>query len=75
MAQQPQHQQAPYAQHQQQPMHTPPPVKEEPVEVEQDDPFYEGRPPASRSFGDKLRGIWDKIIEATDEKLDDTPSK
>ena len=75
VAQQPQHQQAPYAQHQQQPMHTPPPVKEEPVEVEQDDPFYEGRPPASRSFGDKLRGIWDKIIEATDEKLDDTPSK
>ncbi len=75
VAQQPQYQQTPYSQHQQQPLHTPPPVKEEPVQVEQEEPFYDERPQGGRSFGDKLRGIWDKIIEATDEKLDDAPSK
>ena len=75
VAQQPQYQQTPYSQHQQQPLHTPPPVKEEPVQVDQEEPFYDERPQGGRSFGDKLRGIWDKIIEATDEKLDDAPSK
>jgi len=51
------------------------PVIEEPVKVAQHQPepqeeYYEERPRGG-SIGNKLRNIWDKIIEATDEKLDD----
>ena len=71
-------QQSQYSQHQQY-RQTPPPVNEEPVQVEQEqeqeEPFYGDRQQGGRSFGDKLRGIWDKIIEATDEKIDESPSK
>jgi len=66
--------QEPVAEHQQ-PMHTPPPVKEEPAEVEHDELFHDGQRRTGRFLGDRLRGLWDKIIEATDEKLDDTPTK
>ncbi|MRR20155.1 cell division protein FtsA [bacterium] len=72
------HQQSQHSQYQQY-RQTPPPVNEEPVQVEQEqeqeEPFYGDRQQGSRSFGDKLRGIWDKIIEATDEKIDESPSK
>jgi cell division protein FtsA len=72
------YQQSQYSQHQQH-RQTPPPVKEEPVQVEQEqepeETFFGERPQGGRSFGDKLRNIWDKIIEATDEKIDETPSK
>lgn len=66
--------QEPVAEHQQ-PMHTPPPVKEEPAEVEHDELFHDGQRRTGKFLGDRLRGLWDKIIEATDEKLDDTPTK
>ena len=78
VVQQTQYQQSQYSQHQQY-RQTPPPVKEEPVQVEQEqeqeESFFEERPQGGRSFGDKLRNIWDKIIEATDEKIDESPSK
>jgi len=78
VGQQSQYQQSQYSQHQQY-RQTPPPVKEEPVQVEQEqeqeEPFFGERPQGGRSFGDKLRNIWDKIIEATDEKIDESPSK
>ena len=79
VVQQPQYtQQHQYTQHQQS-RHTAPPLKEEPVQVEQEqeqeETFYNDRPQGGRSFGDKLRNIWDKIIEATDEKIDESPSK
>ncbi len=78
VVQQSQYQQSQYSQHQQY-RQTPPPVKEEPVQVEQEqeqeEPFFGERPQGGRSFGDKLRNIWDKIIEATDEKIDESPSK
>ena len=74
--QEPVAQQSQHSQHQQY-RQTPPPVIEEPVQVEQEqeEPFYGDRQQGGRSFGDKLRGIWDKIIEATDEKIDESPSK
>jgi cell division protein FtsA len=78
VVQQEPYQQSQYSQHQQH-RQTPPPVKEEPVQVEQEqepeETFFGERPQGGRSFGDKLRNIWDKIIEATDEKIDETPSK
>jgi cell division protein FtsA len=78
VVQQTQYQQSQHSQHQQH-RQTPPPVKEEPVQVEQEqeseEPFYGNRQPAGRSFVDKLRSIWDNIIEATDEKIDESPSK
>ena len=78
VVQQTQSQQSQQSQHQQH-RQTPPPVKEEPVQVEQEqeseEPFYGNRQPAGRSFVDKLRSIWDNIIEATDEKIDESPSK
>jgi hypothetical protein len=33
-----------------------------------------GYSPVARNIGDKLRGIWTKFIEATDEPLDDDHS-
>ena len=78
VVQQTQYKQSQHSQHQQH-RQTPPPVKEEPVQVEQEqeseEPFYGNRQPAGRSFVDKLRSIWDNIIEATDEKIDESPSK
>jgi cell division protein FtsA len=78
VVQQAKYQQSQYSQHQQH-MQTPPPMKEEPVQVEQEqeqeESFFGERPQGGRSFGDKLRNIWDKIIEATDEKIDESPSK
>lgn len=59
----------------QQVQQAPPAMKEEPVETVADDRYYDDRPRGGGSFGDKLRNIWDRIIEATDEKLDDSPSK
>jgi len=51
------------------------PVMEEAAKVAQPQPepqeeYYDERPRGG-SIGNKLRNIWDKIIEATDEKLDD----
>jgi cell division protein FtsA len=51
------------------------PGKEETVEAVTDERFYDERPKGGGSFGDKLRNIWDRIIEATDERLDETPTK
>jgi cell division protein FtsA len=50
-------------------------LKEEPVETVADEKYYDERPRGGGSFGDKLRNIWDRIIEATDEKLDESPTK
>ncbi len=60
----------------------PQPVMEEPVQEAQPQPqaqsqheteeqYYDERP-KSGTLGTRLRSFWDKIIEATDEKLDDT---
>jgi cell division protein FtsA len=58
----------------------PQPVTEEPVQVAQpqsqsqhvtEEQYYDERP-KNGTIGTRLRSFWDKIIEATDEKLDDT---
>ena len=60
----------------------PQPVMEEPVQEAQPQPqaqsqhvteeqYYDERPKGG-TLGTRLRSCWDKIIEATDEKLDDT---
>jgi hypothetical protein len=56
----------------------PQPVIEEPVQAAQpqshhmsEEQYYDERP-KSGTIGTRLRSFWDKIIEATDEKLDDT---
>jgi cell division protein FtsA len=58
----------------------PQPVIEEPVQAAQpqsqsqqvpEEQYYDERP-KNGTIGTRLRSFWDKIIEATDEKLDDT---
>jgi len=47
-------------------------VKEEPAEVEREEQYYEERPRNGSSISDKLKSIWGRIMDVTDEKLDDS---
>jgi len=52
-------------------------VREEPVQAPQHQPepeeqYYGERPKGGNSITERFRNLWGKIIEATDEKLDDT---
>ena len=53
------------------------PLHEEPAETDQkqavpEEEYAEERTGRGRSFGDTLKNLWGRIIEATDEKLDDS---
>ncbi len=49
-------------------------IKEEPVQQVPEEEIYEERTRGGSLIGEKLRNLWGKIIEATDEKIDESNS-
>jgi len=47
---------------------------EEPLQPVAEEEFYEEQSRGGSSISDKLKNLWGKIIEVTDEKIDDRSS-